>query len=161
LQTKLPSWGGPAYVRLDRKPQYQKYETAEDFSRGYCELIGGKDIAIVSTSNMVDMAVDISEELGRKAKIGVIDLFQLKPLNPEIIETLSSYKRIVSLEEHLLAGGIGSILSELITDNNLKLRLKRIGVDDKYNYEYGGRENIQEQMGIGKEAVKREIIKLI
>jgi len=150
----------PVYIRLDRKVQPIIYEENEDFEKGFKELKQGFDVCIVSTGNMVHEALKIAKRLEENGKVvGVIDIYKLKPINPEIIRVLSKYKKIVSLEEQLLDGGFGSIISELITDNFLQLRLKRIGIKD-YIYCYGGRENIQKQCKIDDDSVIKEIEKL-
>jgi transketolase len=148
----------PGYIRLDRKNQELKYNEEDDFETGFKELKEGKEIVLVATGNMVDIALKISEDYNKKGEsIGVIDIYKLKPFNKDIKNTLLKYKLIISLEEHLLQGGFGSMIGEFILDNELPLKLKRIGVDDKYNYEYGGREHIQNKMNIGVEAITDKI----
>lgn len=151
----------PGYIRLDRKVQRIKYfpSPETDFTQGFAELKQGDRIGIVATGNMVDQALEVSASLPDE-NIGVIDVYRLKPLNPGLVSALSRYKGLVSLEEHFLIGGLGSLVSELITDNDLPTRLRRVGVDDQYHYEYGGRQHIQEKMGIGKDAVLEAVEKL-
>jgi len=148
----------PAYVRLDRMNQPEIHNPSERFEDGFNELKQGEDICIVATGNMVANALEVQRQsLEQGRQVGVIDLYRLKPVNPSLGDVLSRYKRIISLEEHLLDGGLGSILSEIITDAGLPLRLRRIGVTD-YNYEYGGRDYIQKKMGIDVDVVM-EVIK--
>ena len=148
----------PSYARLDRKILPLIHEEDETFEKGFSELNHGKDIAILTTGNMVHTALEVSNRLGRE-NVGVIELYKIKPINPAVKDTLTQYKQIVSLEEHLLDGGLGSIVSEMITDNNLPVKLKRIGLKD-FIYAYGGRENIQKICGIDAESVIAEIKKL-
>jgi len=148
----------PAYLRLDRKVLPILYPEDEKFESGFKEYKSGKKVGIVTTGNMVHNALEISSKFGED--VGVIDVYKIKPINPEIANTLRQYKKIVTLEEHLLEGGLGSIVSELITDNNIPVSLKRIGLKD-FIYAYGGRENIQKVCGIDTDSVTREISKLI
>jgi transketolase len=150
----------PTYIRLDRKVQPLIYDENETFEAGFKELRKGFDICIISTGNMVSEAIKVAKKLEETGKIiGVIDLYRLKPINPEIIKILSKYQKIISLEEQLLDGGFGSIISELITDNSLQLKLKRIGLSN-YIYCYGGRENIQKVCKIDADSVVKEIERL-
>jgi len=150
----------PTYIRLDRKIQPKIYDESENFEKGFKELKQGSDICIVSTGNMVHEALRVAKILEERGKIlGVIDIYKIKPVNPEIIKILSKYKKIISLEEHILDGGFGSIISELITDNSLQLKLKRVGLNN-YVYCYGGRENIQRYCKIDVDSVVQEIEKL-
>ena len=149
----------PAYIRLDRELQPVKYKATDAFNEGFFEIESGDEICIVATGNLVSNAVDVQQNYAKKGiRIGVIDLFKLKPINTETLtESLSKYKHIISWEEHLRAGGMGSILSELITDNQLPLHLSRIGVDDRYCYLYGSRKNIQKKTNIYNDTVIKEI----
>lgn len=148
----------PAYLRLDRKVLPKIYQEDEKFESGFKEYKIGKKVGIVTTGNMVHNALEVSSKFGED--VGVIDVYRLNPINPRIADTLRQYKKIVTLEEHLLNGGLGSIVSELITDNSLPVQLKRIGLND-FIYAYGGRENIQKVCGIDTDLVTREISKLV
>jgi transketolase len=147
----------PSYIRLDRKILLQIHEEGEEFEKGFKEINHGRNLAILTTGNMVHTALEVNKKTSEE--IGIIELFKIKPINPEIKELLTQYKQVVSLEEHLLNGGLGSIISELITDNNLPVKLKRIGLTD-FIYAYGGRENIQKICGINTDSVLAEIKKL-
>lgn len=148
----------PAYIRLDRQLLPQIYGSAENFIDGYCSLKDGKDIAIIATASMVHNAIEASDYLAKEngASIGVIDLYRPQPLNPELVNILRRYKQVITVEEHMLNGGLGSIISELITDNQLNTKLKRIGLD-KYHYLYGTRGNIQNSTGLGVEDIVKTI----
>jgi len=148
--------GKPGYVRLDRQLQPLIYSDDERFEEGFKELRTGDEIGIIATGNMVHVALDVANKLNAKGKnIGVIDLYRIKPINPFLKEVLKNYKYLVSLEEHLLDGGLGSLISEIVTDNNLNVKLKRLGVKE-YLYKYG-RENMHEYCGIDANSVARFI----
>ncbi|MCX7917529.1 MAG: 1-deoxy-D-xylulose-5-phosphate synthase, partial [bacterium] len=131
-----------------------------DFSDGLSILKEGNDFYIIGTGNMTHRAIEVSEELEKnKINVGVIDLYRIKPINSELlIETVKNTKGIITIEEHLLAGGMGSAVIEVLVDNGINLPVKRFGVKDKYLYAYGGRENIQKICGLDKESVVKGII---
>lgn len=142
----------PTYVRLDRQEVPEIYASSDSFEEGFKELKPGNEICIVATANMVHNALKISERFAQQGRsIGVVDLFRLKPIGEQFKRLLTKYKTIVSLEEHLLDGGMGSILAEIITDDRLPITLKRIGLD-RYVYAYG-RKNIQKLCGIDEDAI--------
>jgi len=64
----------------------------------------------------------------------------LKPFSLSVMPAHT--KLIITVEEHLLAGGLGSIVAEYLADNNIQIPLKRIGINDEYFYKYGSREDI-------------------
>lgn len=136
---------GPSYVRLDREILPLINSKDDDFSDGLTSLKPGKDITIISTGNMVHIALEVSDRLADYSiNAGVIDLYRLKPVNEKLLlESIQPSKRIVTLEEHLISGGLGSIVSEVLVDNDRTIPLRRFGILNKYYYAYGGRKNIQ------------------
>jgi len=143
----------PVYIRLDRKILPTIYRKGTNFSDGLTKLKDGETY-IIATGNMVHRALEVSEKIGA----GVIDLYKIKPINERLLlDSISKAKRVVTLEEHLLAGGLGSIVAEIFTDNNVRIPLKRIGVHDKYYYLYGGRSNIQSILGLDENSVTKTI----
>lgn len=157
MACKLP---GPSYVRLDRKIFPDIYNRGEDFNKGASVLKKGRDIWIIATGNMVHRAVEVSAELaGHSVNTGVIDLYRLKPVNEKlIIDAIKNSKGVVTIEEHLLMGGLGSIVAETLADNAINLPVKRIGIRDRYYYAYGGRDNIQRIAGLDRESIVKTIL---
>jgi transketolase len=149
------------YTRLDREVMPDLYSSNQRFNRGYVLTEGDKKESgvIISTGNMVHQAMKIRENLGRE--IPVIDLFRIKPINKELLlEDLSEYDKAVTIEEHILDGGLGSTIAEFVVDNDLDLRMKRLGLKD-YIYAYGGRENVRKEAGIGLEQLTEEVRKFL
>lgn len=151
---------GPSYVRLDRHALPIIYRQGTDFSNGLCSLKSGKDVCIISTGNMVHRSLEVSDRLREHSvDAGVIDLYRLKPVNTKmLLDSVGKNKRIVTLEEHLLAGGLGSIIAEILCDNGVNASLKRIGIQDQYYYAYGGRHNIQSICGLDTDSVTKTIL---
>ena len=80
----------------------------------------------------------------------MVDIFTL-PLNEKLLAPLvKKMKKIVTLEEHLLAGGFGSAIGEFLIDNEIDIKFKRLGLpmEKGYCYQYGGREVIREYYGL-------------
>jgi transketolase len=151
---------GPSYVRLDRKVLPDLYPKDHDFSPGLSLLKPGKDLCIMATGNMVHRALEVAEDLASHSiDAGVIDLYRIKPIDADLLlQSIQGVKRVVTLEEHLLAGGMGSAVAELLTDSGTMIPLKRIGIQDRYYYAYGGRENIQKVCGLGEEQIIKRIL---
>jgi len=153
----------PCYVRLDREVLSTIHTSTDDFSRGLIGLKKGKDICIIATGNMVHQALEVSGKLTQKSiDAGVLEIYRLKPLNTELLlEYITQAKRLVTLEEHLLSGGFGSAIAEILVDNAKSIPLKRIGINDKYYYAYGGRRNIQSLCGLDVDSVTKTILEWI
>lgn len=154
---------GPNYIRLDREILPVIYNQDEKFTDGLANLKTGKDIYIVATGNMVHRALEVANKLKEYSlDVGVIDFYRLKPVNERLLlEMLKKVKKIVTLEEHLLIGGLGSTIAEILADNKKTILLKRLGIQDKYYYAYGGRGNIQSLCGLDLENIVKTILEWV
>lgn len=144
---------GPNYVRLDRLPMPKIYDDRSDFSKGLFAHRKGKDGTIVASGAMVHNALWISDALKKAGlSVGVIDLFSLPVPEKDFLSAIAGTRKLVTLEEHTLPGGMGSAVLETLADNGLAMPVKRIGLDfsEHYCYQYGGREVMQKICGIDK-----------
>ena len=114
-------------------------------------------MVIFSTGVMVGEAMEVGNqllELGINA--WVADIVRLKPFDEDLIVHASELS-FVTLEEHYLPGGLGSIVAEILVDNNCKNSLLRIGVPEEFCFTYGGRQAIWEKYGLDIPTVTKRI----
>jgi len=149
---------GPKYIRLDRTKD--KIDGSWDFTLGLRNLDSiGNDVTIIATGYMVSKALRVVESLANhQVDARVVDLYRIKPVSELLLEQIESAQRIVTLEEHFLNGGIGSIVAEIMVDNNIQRPLKRFGVTDRYSFKYGGREALHRECGLDLESLEKEIL---
>lgn len=149
----------PMYISMDREILPVLYDENENISSGISILREGNDICIISTGFMVHRAMEIAQELDKHfIQAKVIDAYRLKPLNCHYIhENIQNSKKIITLEEHAINGGLGSIIAELVVDLDLRIPMKRLAIEDNFLYCYGIRENLHEERGL----VKNSIVQLI
>ncbi|MGD2095818.1 MAG: transketolase C-terminal domain-containing protein [Phycisphaerales bacterium] len=150
----------PAYVRLDKGRIPTIYDNATDFSSGLSLLKPGSDLCIVSTGLMTHRALKVAEELSKHSiEAAVVDLYRIKPINAEmLLDVISQSKKIVTLEEHYVAGGIGSIIIEILTDKGVALPLKRIGISERTCPGYGNRDWMHSFYGLDTEGITEQIL---
>ncbi len=125
---------GPFYIRLGRAKLPQIYETFDDFELGKARLLKeGSEITIVACGAMVDQALKAAEELSKDGiSAEVIDAFSIKPLDGEtILASVKKTNAIITAEEHSIYGGLGSAVSEFLSEN-YPVKMKRVGVQDKF-----------------------------
>jgi len=137
---------GPSYIRIDKGPFPHIYDNSNhDFGDGLAILKPGKDLTIIATSIMVGQALELAHELKKHGiQAGVVDLYRLKPVNKKLlIDAIKLSKRIVTLEEHTVLGGLGSIVHEILADNGILTPVKVFGIPDKYRCEVGSREMLR------------------
>jgi transketolase len=152
----------PKYLRLDGKPLPQIYDSIKDseFQNGFKELVKGEKICLVSTGYMSHKALRVANLLNeRQIRVGVIDLFMLKPLNEELFsETINPYDYVVTLEEAFInKGGLDSLVTNILTRRNSKFRIKRMGFEDTYIFDMGSREHLHKLNNLDEESIIKVI----
>jgi transketolase len=153
---------GPYYVRFDREKLPALYDGEKaDFSEGLAVLKEGRDLMFVATGIMTHHALNIIKRLAEhNIDAGIIDLYRIKPIDEKLfIKYLGKSKHLVTIEENFLEGGIGSIVSGIITDHGLDTRLKRFGIPDKYFSQGGSREGMQRLAGLDVETITKNTLK--
>ena len=155
----VAEFNGPCYVRLGRMP----VNTVNDFE-GYKFEIGkgvqlkeGKDATIIANGIMVDAALEAKEILlGEGIDVSVINIHTLKPIDEEIIvKAAKETGAIVTAEEHNIIGGLGSAVSEVVSEN-YPVPVLRVGIKDVFG-ESGKPADLLEKYGL----TANEIVKTV
>jgi transketolase len=160
------SLSGPKYWRLDGKalPGLYEDDAAIDWDKGFCELIQGGDVCLVSTGQPTHKALKAAQECSGD-DIGVVDVFLLRPLNEEALyRTLSRYKSVITLEEAFKNGaGLANTVSKMILGRDSKLKLTTLGYDNSFVFDCGNREALAELNHFGQkdiiEAINENLLK--
>lgn len=145
---------GPKYIRLGRPDVESVYNEGDIFRIGGSNTFGdGNDGTIFATGNTLQIALDAKKELEEKGKeVRVVDLYSIKPVDKdEIIKCAKETDILISIEDHSVIGGIGSIISDVLTENYPK-KLIKIGVQDKFG-KSGNPKKIYEMYGLTKEKI--------
>ncbi|MBI3018908.1 MAG: transketolase family protein [Deltaproteobacteria bacterium] len=141
---------GPVYVRLTRQNLVSLFSEDYEFEYGKGVVLKeGKDIALLATGGVVYNSYVASQTLEKEGiSSTVINIHTLKPIEEElIVHTAKSHKRLVTVEDHNIIGGLGSAVSEVLAENGIGTPLLRIGVEDIYG-ESGTAENLYEKYGL-------------
>jgi transketolase len=151
---------GPIYVRIEKGKLGRIYDEGHDFTPGMDVLSSGTDVMLVSTGVMVHDALQVAEELAKhRVHAGVVDLYRLKPVDPETLRTaIGDARSVVTIEEHSVIGGLGSLVSEILTDSGDKTLLLRLGIPDQFVYSYGSREWLRSVVGLDVESMANRVL---
>lgn len=152
---------GPKYIRLDRGKFPLRYEEKHDFSDGLALLKRGKDMTIIASGMMVHQAFKVTEELLKHSiDAAIVDLYRLSPVNDNLLlQVMGKNKPVVTLAEDLVAGGIGSIVAEVMADNGCQSRLKRLGTENQYVFQYASRECLHSHLGLDVASITTGILR--
>jgi len=125
---------GPVYIRLSRLATPIIYEANQKFELGKMVQIGdGTDASIFATGDVVAEAIKAQEILREKGiNVRVVDVHTIKPIDEKtIIKCSKETKRLISIEDHNIIGGLGSAIAEVLTSKN-PCKLERIGIKDHF-----------------------------
>ena len=142
---------GPVYVRLLRAnvPVVLNPKSYQ-FVIGRATVIKeGSDIGFISTGFMTERVLDAATELGKRGiKAGVLHVPSLKPLDVgAIAQFAASASHVLVAENHVSYGGLASQVAEVLHDSDIRTRLTRIGLPDKF-LECGAVPTLQKRYGL-------------
>ena len=127
-------YDGPVYIRIARTELADIFDTSYKFNiKKAVKLKEGKDVTIISNGDTLVEVLDCAKILSDKGiDAEVIHLPVVKPIDKEtVLESAKKTKRVVTVENHSVIGGLGSAVSEVLSENQPTL-LKRIGINDEF-----------------------------
>jgi len=140
---------GPVYLRFGRPkvpnftPENQKFEIGKALI-----LNEGSDVSLFATGHLVWKAIEAAEILEQKGiSCEIINIHTIKPLDAEsILKSVSKTKAVVTAEEHMMNGGLGDSIAQLLS-RKLPTPIEMVAVDDKFG-ESGTPEALLAKYGI-------------
>lgn len=147
---------GPVYLRLARVEVPQIYENEEKFYIGKGVQFGeGTDGTIFATGVTVSEALKAQEELKNDGiDVRVVDIHTIKPIDKEIIiKSAKETNKLISIEDHNIIGGLGSAISEVLTEE-FPAKLTRLGIKDTFG-KSGNAKELMKYFGITAEGIVR------
>lgn len=131
----LAEMEGPCYLRLSRPATPLVCPDGYEFEIGQASIFRpGTDVTIMATGIMVGMALDAAEALARESiEARVVNVSTLKPLDREtVLQCARDTGAVVTAEEHLRHGGLGSIIAETLGEH-CPVPMSMVAIDDVYS----------------------------
>ena len=156
---EIAKYNGPVYLRLSRYKVPSIYDEKAKFEIGKGIQIGnGTHATIFATGVTVSEAIEAQKILKEQGiDVRVVDIHTIKPIDKDlIIKCAKETKKLISVEDHSIIGGLGSAISEVLTDNYPK-KLVRMGIDDTFGRS-GRAEDLMKYYGIDKNAIVEELL---
>lgn len=155
---------GPTYVRIEKGKFPSAYEsTGADFGPGLAVLKEGRDAMIVTSGNLVHTALQAARTLHSEGvSVGVLDLYRIKPLNgPLLIASVGAVPAVLTLEDNMLTGGIGSMVGAILSESGSTAAFKRMALGDQYSFRYGDRDWMHASSGLDAVSVQMRARELV
>ncbi|MBR8749750.1 Apulose-4-phosphate transketolase subunit B [Fusobacterium sp. DD29] len=138
-------YNGPVYIRMGRLDIDTILPEDYDFQIGIANTLrDGKDVTIAATGLMVAEALKAAETLEKEGiSVRVINVGTIKPLDGEtILKAAKETKFIITAEEHSVIGGLGSAVSEFLSEVH-PTKVKKLGIYDKFGQSGKGQELLE------------------
>ena len=127
-------YNGPVYIRMGRLDVPVLFDDSYDFQIGVANTVKeGTDVTILATGLMTARALEAAEKLESEGvSVRVINVGTIKPLDGEtVLKAAKETKFIVTAEEHSVIGGLGSAVSEFLSETYPTL-VKKVGIYDVF-----------------------------
>ena len=122
------------------------------------KLTDGNEVAVLSLGPIGNVVAKVVQELKEAGKfVAHYDMRFLKPIDEDILQEVGKkFHRIVTIEDGVVQGGLGSAVIEYMADHNLHPQVVRLGLPDNF-IEHGTPEELYHLVGLDSEAIKKAI----
>lgn len=151
---------GPVYIKIGMNHEKEFFEENYTLDINQNDILkDGDDIAIYVTGSILDEVMKTAkllEQDGINAK--VINVVTIKPFNEtDVIKTANGIKRIFTVEEHNIHGGLGSLVAETLAYKGVAARVVPIGLNDKFAEGYGTHAAVRRANALDSEGIYQAI----
>ncbi len=159
-------WPGPIYIRLAKgyDPIVSRPELGFQIGKAILmrEAAGGRHrVLLVATGVATTRALAAAELLAAEGvECSVMHMHTLKPLDTEaLLRHARGCELVVTVEEHILAGGLGSAVVDALVDNlpGAMPPVKRLGIPDAFAHKYGSQDQLMEIYGLQPPAIAQAV----
>lgn len=141
---------GPIYLRVAKGGDRVVSNCGAEFvfgkATGLLQNAAGADVTFLTTGVMAAYCLDAADSLlGQGIGCQVVHFHSVKPLDSEsVLKALAQSRIVISVEEHLINGGFGSAVAEIVAENawRFPVLFKRLGLPDAFVERYGSQEDL-------------------
>jgi 1-deoxy-D-xylulose-5-phosphate synthase len=125
------------------------------------KLREGKRVAVLSLGPIGNVAAKAIDLLGETNQVAHYDMLWLKPMDEGILHEVGrNFQAVVTVENGVVTGGLGSAVLEFMADHDYKPRVRRIGIPDRF-VEHGALADLYRLCGMDAESITKAIKDLL
>ena len=154
---------GPVYIRMDSAPVPVFHGPDYTFKPGAVDVIApGRDVTVFALGPLVTEALRARDQAAaRGVSVAIVNLSSIRPLDLDAVAShAAATGRILTVEEHSLHGGIGSVVAETIAERGLLVRLRRLGIPEGQFAKTGPRAEIRRYYGLDAQGIEEAALGL-
>lgn len=155
----------PRYIRFDKSISGTFYQPSEiNFSEGFSSYGDGRKDSLCIVTNgcftgQVRRIVDNYQEKG--VKLRLLDIYSFPVDRERLAGILKEHVSILTIEENILAGGLGSFILELLSDYSIRVPVKRLGLVKSSYHVFTNRNYIRERQGLDEKNIFKTVDRLV
>lgn len=151
----------PVVIRYPRGGEGQiKFESCDNIKLGKAEILKlGEDITIVAIGKMIEKAVEVANKLEEQNRsVEIINARFLKPLDKDtILKSITKTKTVITIEDNIIKGGLGSAVEEVLNEKNIKdVIFRKYGYPDEF-IKHGSIPEIEKKYGLDADSIAKDI----
>ncbi|WP_232227881.1 1-deoxy-D-xylulose-5-phosphate synthase [Hippea sp. KM1] len=166
---------------LEFAVDYDKGPIAIRYPRGVCAVVGdeyridrielgkwqtlkessSRDVAILAVGNCNETALKVGAEL-EKSGVGstLINALFVKPMDYDLLQSLSEYRAVITIEENVKLGGFGEAVASFFMENGMGVRFKSFALPDLF-IEHGSQEILRDKYGLSVEEISKGVLDIL
>ena len=156
---------GPCYVRLERGGEPIVFALDKEFHLGsLSRLKKGSKFAIISVGSVINEVLEASYQLKHdfNLDVSVYSIYTLKPINAEqVLDIASKHDCIITVEEHNIIGGVGSVICEIVAGSDVSAKVIRLGLKDEFSSVVGSQQFLRKVYGLSSESIESKVKEVI
>jgi transketolase len=151
---------GPVYIRIGMNHEKEFYDESYKMNSEQNDVMTeGRDAIIYTTGSILEEVMLAAERLSENGiDVTVVNVCTLKPFSDNIIEK-ACYKKVFSVEEHNIHGGLGSIIAEAVAYSAIPAKVIPIGIEDDFAVGYGTHKAVRKANGLDAESICTRLMK--
>ena len=160
LMPKTVDYQHPIYIRLAKGGDKIVSQDDNGFEIGKAIILREPgDGLFITTGVMTQKAMEAANQLADEGiECGILHMHTIKPLDEDALSVLiPKVQAVVTVEEHIRTGGLGSAVLEFCNDSlpDHTTKIRRIGIPDRFSDKYGSQDELLEYWGITVESMKK------
>jgi len=149
----------PTVVRFPKGPPPEDIPAVG--TAGGCDVLardGDRDVLVVAVGSMATLAVDVARRLGAQGiGVTVVDPRWVKPVDPALVELARTHRRVVTIEDNGVVGGVGAVLLQTLAAEGVRTPVRIHGIPQEF-LDHAKRAAILERIGLTPAAIALEIV---
>ncbi len=158
------NYPGPMCIRIARGAEPLVYTEDYDYEIGKAVTAkDGTDITVIGCGCTVAFAVSAANALEKEGiSVRVLDMHTIRPLDKEAIrKAVAETGKIITAEDHFITNGLGSAVADVIADEGLQVKFKRLGIPDHEFPPLGDSYELYAHLGFDPEGIKKTIKEMV